>query len=108
MQYIKYAKICNSKYAKYAEICEQKNKQIICNNMHRPTIMILRGNMKKYAYNMHKICKMCKHEIYLQNVQKFALPTLMMKLTCHERDRQAPSRLKQGLAFKLTQHCPSR
>ena len=29
----------------------------------------------KYA----KICKICKHESYVQHMQKYALPTLLMK-----------------------------
>ena len=30
----------------------------------------------KYA----KICKICKHESYMQHMQKYALPTLLMKV----------------------------
>ena len=34
--------------------------------------------MQKYARNMQEICIICTHEIYMQNMQKFALPTLLM------------------------------
>ena len=32
---------------------------------------------------MHKICKICKHESHVQNMQKYALPTLLMSLPGH-------------------------
>ena len=37
--------------------------------------------MHSYAFicTKHaKICKMCKHDIYMQYLQKYALPTLLM------------------------------
>ena len=49
-----------------------------CNNMHQPHKYVseekICKNMQKYA----KICKICRHEINIQNMQKFALPTLLM------------------------------
>ena len=35
---------------------------------------------KKYARN---ICKICRNEIYMQNIQKSALPTFLIKSVCH-------------------------
>ena len=54
----KYAKICSTFFPKkYAKIC--KNMQIIC---------------MLYA----KTCKICNHDFYMQNMQKYAFPTLLM------------------------------
>ena len=51
----KYASICRAVCA--PEIC--KNMQIICNS---------------YA----KTCKICNHDLHMQNMQKYAPPTLLM------------------------------
>ena len=63
----KYSKICNI----YA---------IICIN---PTSMDLklRENIQKYAKKPAIICKICIHEIYMRNLQKFALPTLLIMIS---------------------------
>ena len=53
----KYASICGAVSA--AEIC--KNLQIICN---------------EYA----KTCKICNHDLHVQNMQKYAPPTLLINL----------------------------
>ena len=42
---------------------------------------IIISPMHSYAFictKYAKICKICKHEIYMQHMQKYALPTLLM------------------------------
>ena len=51
---------------KYAQICSDP---ISISHMHSYAFICT-----KYA----KICKICKHEIYMQHMQKYALPTLLM------------------------------
>ena len=50
--------------------------------------------MHLYAQNMQKICKICKHEIYMQHMQIHTRPTLL--ITVH---------LSQALA-QNKQHSP--
>ena len=57
----KYASICRAVSA--AEIC--KNMQIICN-----------AYAKDYSHA--KTCKICNHDLHMQNMQKYAPPTLLM------------------------------
>ena len=65
-----YANLNMHKYAtnmhKYAKICSDP---IGISPMHSNAFICT-----KYA----KICKICKHEIYMHHVQKYALPTLLM------------------------------
>ena len=78
MQLKIYAGICS---IKYAQICT--NMQNICNNMHQPHKY---GSLEKICKICTKyaiICKMCSHEISMQNMQKFALPTLLMGRLSH-------------------------
>ena len=43
--------------------------------------------MQIYAKNMQKFSKDVKHEIYMQIMQKFALPLLMLKSKFHDSMR---------------------
>ena len=82
----KYAEICRNmhkdKYAiiskfKYAEICTKYHDAKICSDP------ISISSMHSYAFictKYAKICKICRHEIYMQHMQKYALPTLLMKV----------------------------
>ena len=103
MQFTMNSIICNQKYAKVCKkICKNmnlpeitprisivrkvmQNMQKTCEkyakNMQKiciyPTNIDCKKNYAKHAKNMQKyakLCKMCKHEICLQNMQKFALP----------------------------------
>ena len=83
MRWKSYAEICKKKYA---QICV--NMQIICNNMHRPINYGSKALKRKYAKICTKyaiMCKICRHEIYMQNMQKFALPTLLMVVSPESR-----------------------
>ena len=51
---------------KYAKICSDPTN---ISPMHSYVFICT-----KYS----KICKICKHESYMQNMQKYALPTLLM------------------------------
>ena len=44
-----------------------------------PKVCLLCIYMHLYAQNMHKICKICKHESHMQNMQKYAVPILLKK-----------------------------
>ena len=55
---------------KYAQIC--KLYAILCID---PTFMDLK---RKYANICTKYANICRNEIYMQNIQTFALPTLLM------------------------------
>ena len=60
------------------QICTNMQKYaIICIN---PTSMDLKRKYAKVCTKYAFICKSCSHEIYMQNMQKFALPTLLMWL----------------------------
>ena len=61
-----YAKISNQKYA---EICRNT---IICIF---PTNIDLKNKYAKICKNMQKYAKYVKHEVYMQNMQKYAFPT---------------------------------
>ena len=96
----KYAKICKeyakdmhkicTKYAqnkqiKYAQMCT--NVQIICTNMHKYAAHFVPKKYSKICKNMQiicmvyaKTCKICNHDFYMQNMQKYALPTLLMDI----------------------------
>ena len=58
---------------KYAKICSDP---ICISPMHSYAFICT-----KYA----KICKICKHESYMQNTQKCALPTLLMPVGTQSR-----------------------
>ena len=70
-------KICTKYAKKYA-----RNMQEICKNM-----QVYAGQFVplKYAKNMQiicnlyaKTCKICNHDLHMQNMQKYAPPTLLM------------------------------
>ena len=83
----KYANIC-IEYAQnmqkiYAKIC--KNMQFICKNMQIYAAQFVPQKYAKICKNMQSICmlyaktcKICNHVFYMQNMQKYALPTLLM------------------------------
>ena len=56
----------------------------ICKNMQKyavtPQVFLLCIYMHLYAQYMQKISKICKHKIYMQHMQKYALPNLLMSL----------------------------
>ena len=83
-----------TKYALYAGICITINMQLYANlNLHKQaqnmqkyhdaTICTWQWPHKYFSYafictRYAKICKICKHEICMQKMQKYALPTLLM------------------------------
>ena len=83
----KYANIC-IEYAQnmqkiYAKIC--KYMQFICKNMQIYAAQFVPQKYAKICKNMQSICmlyaktcKICNHVFYMQNMQKYALPTLLM------------------------------
>ena len=83
----KYANIC-IEYAQnmqkiYAQIC--KYMQFICKNMQIYAAQFVPQKYAKICKNMQSICmlyaktcKICNHDFYMQNMQKYALPTLLM------------------------------
>ena len=83
----KYANIC-IEYAQnmqkiYAQIC--KYMQFICKNMQIYAAQFVPQKYAKICKNMQSICmlyaktcKICNHVFYMQNMQKYALPTLLM------------------------------
>ena len=87
----KYANIC-IEYAQnmqkiYAQIC--KYMQFICKNMQIYAAQFVPQKYAKICKNMQSICmlyaktcKICNHVFYMQNMQKYALPTLLMELGC--------------------------
>ena len=81
-----YAKICNPNFqnickSMHLKIC--KNMQNICKIYAKicinPTSIDLIKKYAKICEKYAKICKLCRHEIYMQNMQKSALPTLLME-----------------------------
>jgi hypothetical protein len=82
-----YVKICikyaQNKQIKYAKIWT--NMQIICKNMQKYAAHFVPKKYAKICKNMQiicmlyaKTCKICNHDFYMQNMQKYALPTLLM------------------------------
>jgi hypothetical protein len=41
-------------------------------------ISICYENMQKICINMQEICNICKQDYHMQNMQEYALPTLLM------------------------------
>ena len=90
----KYANIC-IEYAQnmqkiYAQIC--KYMQFICKNMQIYAAQFVPQKYAKICKNMQSICmlyaktcKICNHVFYMQNMQKYALPTLLMGQRPEER-----------------------
>ena len=88
----KYANIC-IEYAQnmqkiYAQIC--KYMQFICKNMQIYAAQFVPQKYAKICKNMQSICmlyaktcKICNHVFYMQNMQKYALPTLLMASLLH-------------------------
>jgi len=44
-------------------------------------ILICYENMQKICINMQEICNICKQDYHMQNMQEYALPTLLMKFS---------------------------
>ena len=97
----KYANIC-IEYAQnmqkiYAQIC--KYMQFICKNMQIYAAQFVPQKYAKICKNMQSICmlyaktcKICNHVFYMQNMQKYALPTLLMVTGRGNLDRQGERR----------------
>ena len=62
------------KYAIYIYICNIY--AIICIN---PTSMDLKRKYAKLCIKYAVICKICRHKMHMQNMQKYAQPTLLME-----------------------------
>jgi hypothetical protein len=65
----------------YAQICIQyaRNMQQICKDMQRLWISIFYENMQEICTKYAGIRNICIHNLNMQNMQEYALPTLLMR-----------------------------
>ena len=63
-------------------------------------ILICYENMQKICINMQEICNICKQGYHMQNMQEYALPTLLMVFSSHG----SSYRVRPGAAGPLAAH----